>query len=692
MFKKMLISLVLVASLFGFVVPNALAEGPTDPAPEINPSGNANGMSVLFDNVHGQTAGAADWVIDGAFSDFADAIADEGYYVKELRKEGRITLSDLSNYEVFVIPEANIPFSTQEQQALVDYVDQGGSIFFIADHYNADRNKNRWDSSEVFNGYRRGAWNDPTLGMSQEEANSFYMTNVNSSDWLSDNFGIRIRYNSLGNVAGDIIVSPQQSFDITENVTEMTMHAGSTLAITDPDKAKGIVYVEETTQAWAHAVDQGVYNGGGEDEGPYVAISKPSLGKVAVIGDSSPVEDITPKYKREENGQTKTTYDGFYDQDNHLLLTNLINWLAEQESYTSLDQVSGLQLDQPTSLLAMEDPETSTEPEQEPWATPAPGYDWWDSSTFSAGSYGYEDEDGGSEEPPTETDGTENFESGSKGAYAAGNVSLDSGEWHFDNALLGSLASDKRIDTQSARIRSNGSIRMNFDVESAESVTVSHANFGSDAGATWSLQKSTDSGSSWTNVAGPFTSSSSLEEKTISVGEAGSVRFQIVVSGTSGKRINIDNFTIEQATGEPLEEFDTGSKGAYAAADVNLASGSWYFDNALLGNLSSDKKDGSQAARIRSNGAIEMNFDVNSSSSVTLSHANFGGDSGATWSLQKSTDGGNNWSNVAGPFTSNSSLEEKTITVNETNPVRFKIVVNGTSGKRINIDNFIVNP
>ncbi|WP_407934004.1 Ig domain protein group 2 domain protein [Aquibacillus rhizosphaerae] len=686
----MLISLVLVASLFGFVVPSVLAESPTDPAPEISPPGNANGKSVLFDNAHGQTAGAADWVIDGAFSDFADAIADEGYFVKELRKEGRITLSDLSNYEVFVIPEANIPFSTQEQQALLDYVDQGGSIFFIADHYNADRNKNRWDSSEVFNGYRRGAWNDPTLGMSQEEANSFYMTNVNSSDWLSNNFGIRIRYNALGNVAGDIIVSPQQSFDITENVTEMTMHAGSTLAITDPNKAKGIVYVEETTQAWSHAVDQGVYNGGGVAEGPYVAISKPSLGKVAVIGDSSPVEDITPKYKREENGQTKTTYDGFYDQDNHVLLTNLINWLAEQETYTSFDQVSGLQLDQPTDLLTIENPQTSTEPEQEPWATPSPGYNWWDNSTFSVGSYGYNDTR--SEEPPTETDGTENFESGSKGAYAAGNVSLDSGEWHFDNALLGTLASDKKSGSQSARIRSNGKISMNFDVESAHSVTVSHANFGSDTGAAWSLQKSTDGGSSWTNVAGPFASNSSLEEKTVAVEEAGTVRFKIVVSGTSGKRVNIDNFTIEKATSEPLEEFDTGSKGAYAAGNINLASGNWHFDNALLGNLSSDKKDGSQSARIRSNGAILMNFDVNRSSTVTLSHANFGEDSGAAWSLQKSTDGGNNWTNVAGPFTSNASLEEKTISVNETDPVRFKIAVNGNTGKRINIDKLIVNP
>ena len=55
---------------------------------------------------------------------------------------------------------------------MLQYVKNGGSIFFIADHYNADRNKNRWDSSEVFNGYRRGAWDNPAKGMSNEEANS----------------------------------------------------------------------------------------------------------------------------------------------------------------------------------------------------------------------------------------------------------------------------------------------------------------------------------------------------------------------------------------------------------------------------------------------------------------------------------------------------------------------------------------
>lgn len=67
---------------------------------------------------------------------------------------------------------------------------------------------------------------------------------------------------------------------------------------------------------------------------------------------------------------------------------NLIDWLAEQESYTNFAQVPGLQLDTPTALLPFETPQLSTEPQPEPWAAPAAGYKWWDSSTFKKGSYG----------------------------------------------------------------------------------------------------------------------------------------------------------------------------------------------------------------------------------------------------------------------------------------------------------------
>ncbi len=139
---------------------------------------------------------------------------------------------------------------------------------------------------------------------------------------------------------------------------------------------------------------------------------------------------------------------------------------------------------------------------------------------------------------------SENFEIGSKGAYSAGSVQLSSGSWLFDNALLGNLTSDQKDGSGSARIRSAGSIAMNFDVAGAASVRFSHANFGSDTGTAWQLQMSTDSGTTWTDVSTAAPSGSSLQQASFTVNQSGNVRFRILVSGTSGNRINIDDFQI----------------------------------------------------------------------------------------------------------------------------------------------------
>ncbi|MFP7493098.1 endonuclease [Terribacillus saccharophilus] len=381
-------------TIFGYAV-QSQAETAADPAPELQPKGEANGKKVLFDNTHGQTAGAADWVIDGAFSDFGDALAEEGYYVKELRKTTAITYEDIRDYDVFVIPEPNIAFKKSEQDAMLRYTEEGGSIFFIGDHYNADRNYDRWDSGEIFNGYRRGAFEDPTKGMSADEANSDRMQGVESSDWLGENFGIRFRFNATGNIeSGQTIVEPADSFGITEGVEVLESHAGSTLTILDPAKSKGLIYFPENIQAWPNAVDQGVYAGGGIDEGPFAAISKVEQGKAAFIGDSSPVEDVTPKYLREDSGSKKRTYDGFTEATNGQYLLNVMEWLSEKETYTSFEETS-ITPSEVTPLLETntinENPELTTETEKEPWSNPPSGYRWYDPSTFAAGSYGSEE-------------------------------------------------------------------------------------------------------------------------------------------------------------------------------------------------------------------------------------------------------------------------------------------------------------
>lgn len=379
----------LASSMLMFtVVTNA--ETASDKAPEIQPK-ESNGMKVLFDNTHAQTAGAADWVIDGAFSDFGEDLASRGYFVKELRKETPITLEDLKEYNVFVVPEANVPYKVSEQQAIEEYVSQGGAIFYISDHYNADRNKNRIDASEAFNGYRRGAFEDMTKDMNEDEKNSEAMQGVKSSDWLNETFGVRFRYNGLDNIPVGSKWIKEDAFNILDGVNGVGLHAGSTIAIMDPTIAKGLIYPPEgltsAVNKWKPAVDEGVYDGGGVAEGAYIAISKKGKGKAAFVGDTSMVEDASPKYMRDENGKAKRTYDGYKEQDDAKVLTQLIDWLSNQEDYDTFDKM-GIQLSSKTVLKDWEEPAKSTEPQKEPWSAPAAHYKWYDSSTFASGSFG----------------------------------------------------------------------------------------------------------------------------------------------------------------------------------------------------------------------------------------------------------------------------------------------------------------
>lgn len=775
-----------VTVLFSSVVgaPSVFAEGPLDPAPVIQPLGTPNGKKVLYDNTHGQTAGAADWVIDGAFSDFGNALANNGYYVKELRKTTPIVYEDLSGYDVLVIGEANIPYKTSEQAALLQYVQNGGSIFFIADHYNADRNKNRWDSSEVFNGYRRGAWADPAMGMSTEERSSAAMQDVVSSDWLANNFGVRIRYNALGDINASNIVTPSQAFGITTGVSSVAMHAGSTLAIIDPQKAKGIAYLPATTVKWASAVDQGVYAGGGVNEGPYAAVAKVGAGKAGFIGDSSPVEDATPKYKREETGGTKTTYNGFSEQNDSTLLVNMVNWLSTKESYTSLSQVAGLQLDQPTPLLSMETPQTSTEPQAEPWAAPAAGYKWWDPSTFKLGSYGYGTIPGGGGTGIAGVFFSEYIEgSGYNKTLEIYNntgaaVNLSGYTITMSNtasviSLSGMLANGNvyvvanpsaasgilsKANITNANLSFNGddSVTLKVNGTVVDVIGTAGVAFGTDKTLvrkgtviggittydaaqwdTYAVDTFTFLGSHTVAsvnhspiVANPladisaavgsgtvpvdatntfsdpdgdaFTLSAvssnisvadvSVSGKTLSVTPAAAGTASITVTANDGKGGTVtDTFTITVTTTQVVslsETFESGTKGAYTAGNVTLSSGSWLFDNALIGNLSTDKKNGTQSARIKATGSIGMNFNTAGAKTVKVAHANFGTDTGTTWKLQKSVNNGSTWTDVTSMFTSSAALTEQTITVNESAAVRFRIIVSGTAGSRVNIDDF----
>ncbi|HST51999.1 MAG TPA: DNA/RNA non-specific endonuclease, partial [Pyrinomonadaceae bacterium] len=167
---------------------------------------------------------------------------------------------------------------------------------------------------------------------------------------------------------------------------------------------------------------------------------------------------------------------------------------------------------------------------------------------------------------------TEGFESGSKTAYAAADVSLSTGWWYFDDALIGNLSTDRKTGAASARIRNTGSIKTDFDFSSAGTVTIQHAVFGTDGSSTWELWDSTNGGTSYTKVGSTITTSStSLQTATFNVNSSVAVRLSIRKTGGGANRINIDNVTVNSFSQQPppTGEHLTMGNPSNAVVDVN---------------------------------------------------------------------------------------------------------------------------
>ena len=144
------------------------------------------------------------------------------------------------------------------------------------------------------------------------------------------------------------------------------------------------------------------------------------------------------------------------------------------------------------------------------------------------------------------------------------------------------------------------------------------------------------------------------------------------------------------ATGE---NFENGTKTAYAAADVTLISGIWNLNDALLGNSASDPKNGAQSARVRNSGKLTMKFDATAgASTVSILHAKYGADANGTWQLWYSTDGGINYTQTGSTIiTSTTTLQTASFTVNVAGAVRFEIRKTDAGTNRICFDDLLIN-
>ncbi len=156
---------------------------------------------------------------------------------------------------------------------------------------------------------------------------------------------------------------------------------------------------------------------------------------------------------------------------------------------------------------------------------------------------------------------SEGFENGQKGSYAAADVTLSSGVWNFNDALIGNLSTDVKSGTQSARLRNSGKVTMKFDrTEGAGTVTIKHAKFGSDASTAWQFWCSTNGGSSWTQIGSTITTSStSLQTASFTPNISGTVRCEIRKTDGTSNRTNIDDIVIEDYGSSTSPSLPSGS-------------------------------------------------------------------------------------------------------------------------------------
>lgn len=146
------------------------------------------------------------------------------------------------------------------------------------------------------------------------------------------------------------------------------------------------------------------------------------------------------------------------------------------------------------------------------------------------------------------------FDEGTKPSYAEGSITLAGESWILSDALIGSLATDLKIEGNSIRIR-DGYIQTEFCTSDLAQVIFYAGTYGNDDASTVNFQISLDK-ITWVTV-DSFTSSATLDEysyifndelfSSLSLDADSAYYFRIESESTS--RVNIDNLEIYTGVG-----------------------------------------------------------------------------------------------------------------------------------------------
>ena len=144
-----------------------------------------------------------------------------------------------------------------------------------------------------------------------------------------------------------------------------------------------------------------------------------------------------------------------------------------------------------------------------------------------------------------------------------------------------------------------------------------------------------------------------------------------------------------------FEDFDTASKGAYAAAEVTCSAATWEMSNALIaaddnavkGKCVRMKGYVKSGQTITTPAHIMMTTDkVNGCDSLWFYAGSYGNDTGVKMTVSYSSDGGQTWTRVVSSLAV-SAMKRYGYKINRNGNIRLKFESENTGNKRVNIDN-----
>ncbi len=140
--------------------------------------------------------------------------------------------------------------------------------------------------------------------------------------------------------------------------------------------------------------------------------------------------------------------------------------------------------------------------------------------------------------------------------------------------------------------------------------------------------------------------------------------------------------------------WEGASKGSYASGTVAIAGITWWLHDALIGTSASDRKNGSNSARLQNSGTLGMQTSTNMGlSAITLLYAKYGTDGNTDGRVEYSADDWSTWS-TAGTFTASSTtltaFEATNLSV--IGSVAVRVIKTSGGGDRLNIDDIRLYP